>query len=35
MLHRIPDHDRVVLRRIQEAVRFVRVSLPDTTPEGS
>ena len=31
----IPDHDRVALRRVQEAVRFVRVSRPDPSPRGT
>ena len=30
-----PDHGRVALRRIREAVRFVPVSRPDPAPEGS
>ena len=31
----IPDHDRVALRRVREAVRFVPVSRPKPAPEGS
>ncbi len=31
----VPEHDRVALRRLQEAVRFVGVSPPDNAPEGS
>ena len=35
----IPDHDRVALRRVREAVRFVRIapgdSIRDPRPEGS
>ena len=31
----IPDHDRVALRRVREAVRFVPVSRPNPAPEGS
>ena len=30
-----PDHDRVALRRVREAVRFVAVSRPNPGPEGS
>ena len=30
-----PDHDRVALRRIREAVRFVAVSRPNPVAEGS
>ena len=30
-----PDHDRVALRRVREAVRFVAVSRPNPAAEGS
>ncbi|MDE0407813.1 MAG: hypothetical protein OXN81_08115 [Alphaproteobacteria bacterium] len=30
-----PDHDRVALRRVREAVRFVRASRPNPASEGS
>ena len=30
-----PDHDRVALRRVREAVRFVPASRPNPAPEGS
>ena len=30
-----PNHDRVALRRVREAVRFVAASRPDPAPEGS
>ena len=30
-----PDHDRVALRRVREAVRFVPVSLSNPGPEGN
>ena len=31
----IPDHDRVALRRVREAVRFVPASRPNPAPERS
>ena len=30
-----PDHDRVALRRVREAVRFVAVARPNPAPQGS